>query len=258
MIIFSAIHTAAIEMLTGPDSSKWSRKPEIVADAAYAIISQDPKSITGQFCIDEDVLKKAGIANMDEYACHPGQKTFLDLDELGLIYLISYHETLQSIKLLFVVSFTENKDKLMLDFFLDSPDSEANEKILDASAAASSAGASASAGGGKVGALFDKIQSSMNEELVSKTQALYQFSLTGAEAGKWFVDLRTGTGKCGPGECGDKVDATLTMDSKNFFDMFAGKLKPSTAYMMGKLKISGNLQKAMKLEKLMGKLKAKL
>lgn len=48
------------------------------------------------------------------------------------------------------------------------------------------------------------------------------------------------------------------MDSKNFFNMFAGKLKPATAYMMGKLKIKGNLQQAMKLEKLMSSLKSKL
>jgi len=38
----------------------------------------------------------------------------------------------------------------------------------------------------------------------------------------------------------------------------AGKLKPAGAFMTGKLKISGNLQKAMKLEKLMGMLKSKL
>ena len=38
----------------------------------------------------------------------------------------------------------------------------------------------------------------------------------------------------------------------------AGKLKPVGAFTTGKLKISGNLQKAMKLEKLMGMLKSKL
>uniref|UniRef100_V9IGM2 SCP2 domain-containing protein n=2 Tax=Apis cerana TaxID=7461 RepID=V9IGM2_APICE len=40
--------------------------------------------------------------------------------------------------------------------------------------------------------------------------------------------------------------------------MFSGKLKPASAFVMGKLKISGNLQKAMKLEKLMQLLKSKL
>lgn len=73
-----------------------------------------------------------------------------------------------------------------------------------------------------------------------------------------FVDLKEGSGKCGKGEASTKPDATLTMDSKHFFDMFAGKLKPATAYMMGKLKINGNLQKALKLEKLMSSLKSKL
>lgn len=144
----------------------------------------------------------------------------------------------------------------MIDFFLDDSKAGENVKILDSSAA--KAESKPSTGGGKVGALFDKIQSSLNEELVSKTQAMYQFSLTGEEAGKWYIDMRSGTGKCGQGEAPDTVDAVLTMDSKNFFDMFSGKLKPATAYMMGKLKIAGNLQKAMKLEKLMGKLKAKL
>lgn len=73
-----------------------------------------------------------------------------------------------------------------------------------------------------------------------------------------FLDLKSGGGKCGQGEPPNKPDATLTMDSENFFKLFSGQLKPATAYMLGKLKISGNLQKAMKLEKLMGGLKAKL
>lgn len=70
--------------------------------------------------------------------------------------------------------------------------------------------------------------------------------------------MKNGSGKCGQGEAPEKPDATLSMDSKQFFDMFTGKTKPATAYMLGKLKIAGNLQKALKLEKLMGKLKAKL
>ena len=40
--------------------------------------------------------------------------------------------------------------------------------------------------------------------------------------------------------------------------IFSGKLKPASAFLTGKLKISGNLNKAMKLEKLMGVLKSKL
>lgn len=73
-----------------------------------------------------------------------------------------------------------------------------------------------------------------------------------------YLDLKNAPGHCGQGEPPSTPDATLTMDSDAFFNLFSGKLKPTTAYMLGKLKIKGNLQKAMKLEKLMGGLKAKL
>lgn len=72
------------------------------------------------------------------------------------------------------------------------------------------------------------------------------------------MNLKSGAGSCGQGEPSVKADATLTMDSKHFFDMFSGKLKPASAFMTGKLKINGNMQKALKLDKLMGSLKAKL
>lgn len=70
--------------------------------------------------------------------------------------------------------------------------------------------------------------------------------------------MKNGNGSCGQGEAPSTPDATLTMDSKNFFEMFTGKIKPATAFMMGKLKINGNMQKALKLDKLMGSLKSKL
>ena len=51
----TAIATAAIEMLGGDSMMRTSRKPEIMADAAYAILSKDPAQFTGNFCIDEEV-----------------------------------------------------------------------------------------------------------------------------------------------------------------------------------------------------------
>lgn len=59
-------------MLSGPDSSNFSRKPEIMGDAVYALICKDSKSITGQFLIDEDILKQEGITDFTDYACNPG------------------------------------------------------------------------------------------------------------------------------------------------------------------------------------------
>lgn len=59
-------------MLSGPDSKDQSRKPEIMADAVYALICRDSKSITGNFIIDEEILKEEGITDLTEYACNPG------------------------------------------------------------------------------------------------------------------------------------------------------------------------------------------
>uniref|UniRef100_A0A1I8PQS3 Hydroxysteroid dehydrogenase-like protein 2 n=1 Tax=Stomoxys calcitrans TaxID=35570 RepID=A0A1I8PQS3_STOCA len=77
----TTIHTAAIEMLNGPESGKYARKVDIMADAAYAIISQAPsKSPTGHFLIDEKVLRKAGVTDFKQYAVDPSNADNLHLD----------------------------------------------------------------------------------------------------------------------------------------------------------------------------------
>ncbi|GFR33268.1 hydroxysteroid dehydrogenase-like protein 2 [Trichonephila clavata] len=61
----TAIATAAMEMLGGKDITKNCRKPTIMADAAYAILTGRS---TGKFYIDEKLLKELGVTNFDEYA----------------------------------------------------------------------------------------------------------------------------------------------------------------------------------------------
>lgn len=63
----TVIYTAAVEMLLGTESAKFNRKPDIMADAAYAILTKDPKKVTGNFFIDDDVLFNEGIQNFDQY-----------------------------------------------------------------------------------------------------------------------------------------------------------------------------------------------
>ncbi len=48
------------------------RKPEIMSDAAYSILSNTGCSMTGQFLIDDQVLKDHGVTDMDQYANKPG------------------------------------------------------------------------------------------------------------------------------------------------------------------------------------------
>jgi citronellol/citronellal dehydrogenase len=66
------IATAAVEnLLGGAAALGHCRKPEIVADAAHAILTRPSRSFTGQFCIDEDVLREAGVSDFSVYAVDP-------------------------------------------------------------------------------------------------------------------------------------------------------------------------------------------
>jgi len=50
---------------------RW-RRPEIVADAAYRILVGDSRAATGNFFVDEEVLRSAGETDFDRYAMRPG------------------------------------------------------------------------------------------------------------------------------------------------------------------------------------------
>jgi citronellol/citronellal dehydrogenase len=64
----TAIATAAVgNLLGGEESIRRCRKPEIMADAAFYILSSDSKTCTGNFFIDDDVLKQHGITNLNHY-----------------------------------------------------------------------------------------------------------------------------------------------------------------------------------------------
>ncbi|KAE8751778.1 hypothetical protein FOCC_FOCC001627 [Frankliniella occidentalis] len=67
----TVIFTAAIEMLTGTDSARYARKPDIVSDAAYFILTKPSRSCTGNFFVDEDVVKAEGVTDLTHYACDP-------------------------------------------------------------------------------------------------------------------------------------------------------------------------------------------
>ena len=75
----TVIATAAIAMLGGAVKPENCRKPEIVADAAHAILCQPAREFSGRFCIDEDVLREAGITDFDRYAVQPGAPLIPDL-----------------------------------------------------------------------------------------------------------------------------------------------------------------------------------
>ena len=75
----TTIATAAIEMNFPAAILQSSRKPAIMADAAYAIFNRDSRRHTGNFYIDEAVLREEGIADFAQYAVTPGASLYPDL-----------------------------------------------------------------------------------------------------------------------------------------------------------------------------------
>ncbi|KFM78513.1 Hydroxysteroid dehydrogenase-like protein 2, partial [Stegodyphus mimosarum] len=206
----TAIATAAMEMLGGKDITKNCRYPDVVADAAYAIFMSRS---TGQFFIDENVLKDNGVTDFSQYAVDPSQPLspdfFLPDEELK--------------------SFTFNIDGLYTQ--------KSTKNYSDANS---------------IEGVFNKIKSLLNEDLVNKTSGVYAFYITGPAEEVWFVDMKNGSGSIGKGDPpSGKADVTFTLDMESFIDMFNGRLKPTSAYLSGKLKLKGDMGLAMKLEKLM-------
>lgn len=76
----TTIATAAVQNLLGGDTlMNRSRKPAILADCAFHILQQSSKECTGHLFLDEDVLKAAGITDLDQYAVKPGGPLQKDL-----------------------------------------------------------------------------------------------------------------------------------------------------------------------------------
>ncbi len=75
----TTIATAAIKnLLGGEQAMRSSRKPEIMADAAHAILVRNSRECTGNFFVDDDVLRSIGITCLDDYAMVPGTKLMPD------------------------------------------------------------------------------------------------------------------------------------------------------------------------------------
>jgi citronellol/citronellal dehydrogenase len=75
----TVIATAAVQNLLGGDEViKGSRTPEIMGDAAHAILTRPARECTGNYFIDDEVLRSAGVTNFDKYQSVPGAELIPD------------------------------------------------------------------------------------------------------------------------------------------------------------------------------------
>lgn len=76
----TVIATAALAMIPGArEQLDRARKPEIMADAAHAILIRDASSTTGNFFLDDEVLRDAGVTDLAPYAVKPGMPLMPDI-----------------------------------------------------------------------------------------------------------------------------------------------------------------------------------
>ncbi len=74
------VATAAVQNLLGGDAAMAkARKPEVYADAAYAILNKPATSYTGNSVLCEDVLLESGVTDLSVYDCMPGSELGVDL-----------------------------------------------------------------------------------------------------------------------------------------------------------------------------------
>lgn len=74
----TVIATDALKMIPGTEPAK-CRTPEIMADAAHAVLSRDSWRFSGNFLIDETVLRDKGVTDFSQYAVDPSQPLLPDL-----------------------------------------------------------------------------------------------------------------------------------------------------------------------------------
>ena len=76
----TTIDTAAVRNLLGGEAlANMSRKPEVLADAAYFILRRTSTECTGNLYIDEQVFAEEGITDLEKYSVVPGGKLYQDL-----------------------------------------------------------------------------------------------------------------------------------------------------------------------------------
>ena len=97
--------------------------------------------------------------------------------------------------------------------------------------------------------IFDQMTANLNPDAAKGMNSTIQFNLSGDDGGSWYVAIKDGKADVSKGTA-SAPNMTLSMTAQDYVDMITGKLNGQMAFMSGKLKISGDMGLAMKMQSL--------
>lgn len=100
-----------------------------------------------------------------------------------------------------------------------------------------------------VSGIFERIVETFQADKAAGVDVVFQFKISGATGGDWYVAVKDNACTCAKGAHG-KPTTTILMGDADFVAMISGKLNAMKAYTSGKLKIEGDLMKSQLIEKL--------
>jgi putative sterol carrier protein len=97
--------------------------------------------------------------------------------------------------------------------------------------------------------VFDRMPDAFRSEKAAGVDVVFQYRITGADGGEWFVTIKGATCKVEQGSHA-KPTTTIIMSDEDFLALISGKLNAMQAFTSGKLKVEGDLMKSQLIEKL--------
>ena len=97
--------------------------------------------------------------------------------------------------------------------------------------------------------IFGAMPGQLNADAAKGMNSVIQFNLSGEGGGNYYVEIKDGTAKVSEGSHASP-NMTMTLAASDYVDLIMGKLNGQMAFMSGKLKISGDMGLAMKMQTL--------
>lgn len=95
--------------------------------------------------------------------------------------------------------------------------------------------------------IVEALPARFNAEAAAEVDAVFQFDIFGEQAGQWIVTVKDQQCQIAPGNH-DDPQVTFSMEDTDFVDMMTGRMSGQEAFFSGKLRVSGDLILAQRLE----------